>query len=294
MASSQKTDVRPEHQLYHEYTTEVDQTRTNVHYEQPPEFFLLITGGEWNVYSANLWDQGIEDDTASQQAKLDLIARLAGLAQGMRLIDVGCGWAGPLTYLCDTYGLTGTGLTLSPTQKGYAEQRIARRGTDATIVLSHWGDYTPPEQVDAIYTDEVIVHFFNLAGFFAKCHDWLKPGGVMINKELHLKHPRHAKLDRGGEFVSKIYGDTGNYRTLADETRLANDAGFDIERVHHIERHHYEKTIDHWLSNMHKHADQLKEMVGDQHYRDFRVYLRLARHIQRNVTLDVVVCRRFD
>ena len=64
--------------------------------------------------------------------------------------------------------------------------------------------------------------------------------------------------------------------------------------MHHIERRHYEMTIDHWLANMHKHADQLKEMVGDQHYRDFRVYLRLARHIQRNVTLDVVVCRRFD
>ena len=145
--------------------------------------------------------------------------------------------------------------------------------------------------MDAIYTDEVIVHFFNLGGFFTKCHDWLKPGGVMINKELHLKHPRHAKLERGGEFVSQIYGDTGNYRTLAEETRLANEAGFDIERVHHIERRHYETTIDHWLANMHKHADQLKEMVGDQHYRDFRVYLRLARHIQRNVTLDVVVCR---
>ena len=57
MASSQKTDIRPEHQLYHAYTTEVDQARTNVH-EQPPDFFLLITGGDWNVYSANLWDPG--------------------------------------------------------------------------------------------------------------------------------------------------------------------------------------------------------------------------------------------
>jgi cyclopropane-fatty-acyl-phospholipid synthase len=294
VATTQKTDVRPEHQLYHEYSTDVDQTRTNVHYEQPPEFFLLITGGDWNVYSANLWDPGTETDTQSQAAKLDLIARLAGLQKGMRLIDVGCGWAGPLTYLCETYGLTGTGLTLSPTQKKYAEGRIARHGVDAKIVLSHWEDYTPEEQVDAIYTDEVIVHFFNLGGFFQKSHDWLKPGGVMINKELHLKHPRHAKLERGGEFVSQIYGDTGNYRTLAEETKLANDAGFDIERVHHIERRHYEVTIDHWLANMHKHADQLKEMVGEQHYRDFRVYLRLARHIQRNVTLDVVVCRRFD
>jgi len=45
-------------------------------------------------------------------------------------------------------------------------------------------------------------------------------------------------FDRGGEFVSQIYGDTGILPDLAEETRLANDAGFDIERVHHIERRH--------------------------------------------------------
>jgi cyclopropane-fatty-acyl-phospholipid synthase len=292
VATSQKTDIRPEHQLYHSYTTEVDQARTNVHYEQPPDFFLLITGGEWNVYSANLWEPDTADDTASQEAKLDLIARLAGLKQGMRLLDVGCGWAGPLTYLTGTYGLSGVGLTLSPTQKGTAEERIARRGVDAKVVLTHWQDYQPEAQFDAIYTDEVIVHFYELGEFFSKCQAWLKPGGVMINKELHLKHPRHATLERGGEFVSQIYGDTGNYRTLAEELRLANEAGFDIERVHHIEQRHYESTIEHWLANMHKHSAQLKKMVGDQHYRDFRVYLRLASRLQRNVTLDVVVCRK--
>ena len=71
MATTQRNDVRPEHQLYHEYTTEVDQTRTNVHYEQPPEFFLLITGGDRNVYSANLWDPGTEDATAATSGWAD-------------------------------------------------------------------------------------------------------------------------------------------------------------------------------------------------------------------------------
>ncbi|TMC46258.1 MAG: hypothetical protein E6J20_21265, partial [Chloroflexi bacterium] len=93
------TSVIPEHQLYHAYSVEEDRHRTNVHYEQPAEFFTLITGGEWTVYSCNLWDEGTADDTASQEAKLELIARLAGLSPGMRLLDVGCGWAGPLTYL---------------------------------------------------------------------------------------------------------------------------------------------------------------------------------------------------
>ena len=289
-----RAGVVAEHQLYHAYSVDEDRTRTNVHYEQPPQFFTLITGGRWNVYSCNLWDDGVVDDTASQEAKLDLIAGLAGLRDGMRLLDVGCGWAGPLTYLCTRYGLHGVGLTLSPTQKQYAERRIAAEGADAEVVLAHWQEYAGPTPFDAVYTDEVIVHFNDLGGFFRRCHDLLAPGGVMVNKELHLKHPRHALLERGGEFVSEIYGDTGNYRTLAEELRLANSAGFDVERVEHIPQHHYDTTIDHWLANMREHREELQRMVGADHYRNFRTYLRLARRIQRNVSLDVVVCRRID
>lgn len=280
------------HQLYHAYSVAEDGERTNVHYEQPPEFFERITGGRWNVYSCNLWGEGVGDDTAAQEAKLDLVAGLAGLRSGMRLLDVGCGWGGPLTYLCTEYGLDGVGLTLSPTQRAAAESRIAREGARARVELVHWQEYRPRQRFDAVYTDEVIVHFTDLGGFFGHCHELLAPGGVMVNKELHLKHPRLATLERGGEFVSEIYGDTGNYRTLADELQLVNQAGFDVERVHHIERRHYEATLDRWLHNMHASRERLVELVGEAHYRAFRTYLKLARRIQRNMTLDVVVCRR--
>jgi len=82
-----------------------------------------------------------------------------------------------------------------------------------------------------------------------------------------------------------------------EETRLANDArGFDIETgAPQSSAAYYETTIDHWLANMPKHAGELKAMVGDQHYRDFRVYLRLARHIAAQC--DPAMwwsCRRFD
>jgi cyclopropane fatty-acyl-phospholipid synthase-like methyltransferase len=114
--TSEKAKPRPDHQLFHSYSVEEDRVRTNVHYEQPPEFFYLITGGEWNCYSCNLWD-GATTDTESQEAKLDQTAALAGLERGMRILDVGCGWAGPLAYLCQRYGVSGVGLTLSPSQK---------------------------------------------------------------------------------------------------------------------------------------------------------------------------------
>ena len=283
--------ANPQHQLYHAYSVQEDQERTNVHYEQPPEFFYLITGGRWNVYSCNLWDSPDEDDTTAQERKLDRTAELAGLKPGMRIIDVGCGWAGPLTYLCKKYDLEGVGLTLSPTQKRAADERIKREGVNARIEVCHWEEYNPLEKFDAVVTDEVIVHFNNLGGFFEKCWALLTDTGVMVNKELHLSHPRHALLERGGEFVSQIYGDTGNYRTLANELSLGYDAGFEMS-VHHIPREQYEVSIDHWLANMYKNQDRIKSLVGDEHYRNFRIYLKLARRIQRNTTLDYVVGRK--
>jgi cyclopropane-fatty-acyl-phospholipid synthase len=289
-----KKTIRAEHQLYHAYTVDEDRERTNVHYEHPAEFFLLITGGRWNVYSCNLWEPDTADDTEAQEAKLDLIADLAGLRAGMRLLDVGCGWGGPLTYLCKCRGLQGVGLTLSPSQKAIGDRRIAFHGVDAQVVIGHWQDYRDDRPFDVVYTDEVITHFNDLKGFFDRCYSLLRPEGVMINKELHLKHPRHALLRRGAEFVSALFGDTGNYRTLSEELRLANEAGFDVERVHHISRRYYDLTIEHWLSNMAANQERLTNLVGKQYYHDFRNYLRLARRAQRNVTLDAIVCRRVN
>jgi cyclopropane-fatty-acyl-phospholipid synthase len=291
MARTTSASPTPEHQLYHEYSVEEDQQRTNVHYEQPPEFFYLFTGGEWNVYSCNLWDTATTD-TESQEAKLDRTAELARLQPGMRILDVGCGWAGPLTYLCKKYGVTGVGLTLSPTQKQAADERIAQHGVDAEVKICHWQDYEDDQPFDAIVTDEVIVHFFDLGGFFKKCHQLLRPGGVMVNKELHHLHPRHAVLERGGEFISQIYGDTGNYRTLAEELELGYEAGFEMT-VHHIPRRNYESTIDHWQSNMYQHRERIKQLLGDEGYKNWRIYLKLARRVQKNMTLDYVVGRKF-
>ena len=290
--ASRTTTATPDHQLYHEYSVAEDQERTNVHYEQPPEFFYLFTGGEWNVYSCNLWDDA-KTDTESQEAKLDMTASLAGLKPGMRILDVGCGWAGPLTYLCNKYSVSGVGLTLSPTQKAAADERIARYGVDAQVKISHWQEYEDDQPFDAIVTDEVIVHFFDLGGFFKKCHQLLGPEGVMVNKELHLSHPRHAVLERGGEFVSKIYGDTGNYRLLSEELALANEAGFEVS-VHHLPRRHYEQTLDRWQANMYEHRARVKQLLGDEGYRNWRIYLKLARRIQKNMTLDYVVGRKFE
>ena len=290
-----KRRFAPTEELYQPYSTGEDQQRTNVHYERPVEFFYRITGGDWNVYSCNLWD-GATTDTESQEEKLDLLARLMDLRPGQRVLDIGCGWGGPLTYLSRAYGVQGVGLTLSPLQRRAAEARIACHEADVSIVERHWRDYQDERGFDAVFTDEVIVHFCDLGGFFSKVHDLLRPGGRMLNKELHFTHQRYGRMTRAMSFVNEIYGSTGNYRTLAEELRLANEAGFEVQTVHQIPRRHYQQTLERWLANMQAYRAELEAMADADYFRRFRTYLRIVRHVLsgRTMTMDAIVAHKLD
>ena len=280
--------------LYQYYPTDEDTKRINVHYEQPSRFFELITGGEWNVYSCNLWDKGAATETASQEAKLDMLAELMELKQGQRILDVGCGWGGPLVYLCKKYGLQGVGVTTSATQKRTAEERIARHGVDAHIVETHWRDFRTDLPFDAVYTDEVIVHFSDLDNYFKKVWSVLRDGGRMLNKELHFTHRKYSEVTRAMSLVNEIYGSTGNYRTLAQELTIAGDAGFEIEKIAQIPLSNYCRTLDYWLENMETYKGELEALVSPEYYRRFRTYLKIVRrsHTGHTMTLDVVVSHK--
>ena len=280
-------------QLYRPLSVEEDRQRTNSHYEQPVEFFYTLTGGDWNVYSANLWT-GAETQTQSQEQKLDLLAELMQLRAGMRILDVGCGWGGPLVYFSKKYGVRGVGLTLSSLQKQAADERIARHGADVNIVESHWKDYTDAEPFDVVYTDEVIVHFNDLGGYFTMVYGLLRDGGIMLNKELHFVHARHSEMTRAMSFINEIYGSTGNYRTLADELTLAGEAGFDVAAIRQMPLKEYQKTIDSWLANIKGQRARLEELVGRETFRRFQTYLQLCHHIHggTRMTLDLVVCTK--
>ena len=291
--SAQWTGPAAEQELFQSYSSQEDKERTNLHYEQPPEFFYAIVGGEWHTYSCNLWS-GATTDTESQEAKLDLLARLMELQPGQRVLEVGCGWGGPLVYLCKTYGVQGVGLTLSPTQKRYADKRIADYGVDAEVVECHWRDFHDERGFDVVFTDEILAHVTDLGGFFAKTHALLRPGGRVLNKELHFTHSRYKQLSRAATFIHEIYGLTGNYRTLGEELTLLDENNFAPQIVHQIPQEHYRKTAARWLANMYQHKEELQALVGAESYRRFRIYLKIVHKLftRRTMTIDVIVAAK--
>lgn len=271
---STPTDGR---KLYQTYDFDEETVRLAYHYEVDPEFFITITGGEWNTYSSCIWEDGFTM-TQAQEKKLDKYAELMQLKPGDRIMDVGCGWGGPLVYLCHKYGAIGHGITVSPMAIPVAEARAEKYGADVTFEVIHWQNLPEVETYQTIFTDEVIVHFEDLGGFFAKCHSMLTPGGMMVNKELHFTHSSHKDwADSLSQHINKVYAFTGNYRTLSEELRLLDENNFRIKNVYEIAMDHYRKTIDDgWLKNMRDHKERLLEVTTAEHYDDFRKYLKCS------------------
>ena len=175
-----------------------------------------------------------------------------------------------MVYLAKQWGVTGVGLEISPIQKQYAERRVREHGVQLSVHESHWRDFEDADLFDAVYTDEVIVHFHDVAGFFEKVKLLLKPGGLMLNKELHYTGSESKKITRGSVYINKIFGETGNYRTLHEELALLDHAGFTLEEIQQIPLLNYKKTVESWLANMRQHRQELERLVGADYYRRVR------------------------
>ncbi|BCD96971.1 SAM-dependent methyltransferase [Marinagarivorans cellulosilyticus] len=261
--------------LYQQYSLDEEINRIAYHYEVEPEFFRIVTGGEWNNYSCSMWEEGFTL-TQAQEKKLDEFARMMGLKKGMRILDVGCGWGGPLVYLCKKYGVEGHGITISPMAIPIAEERAKKHNVNATFEVVHWKNLRAQEQFDCVYSDEVVVHFNDLGGFFKKAHQLLKPGGMMVNKELHFRHSKHKHaMDKLSQHINKVYAYTGNYRTLSDELKLVDSNDFQLEEVLDIPISDYKKTISNcWLKQLNDNRSKLERMTNKKHVQDFKLYLK--------------------
>src|SRR6202021_4248413 len=98
-----------------------DATAISHHYDVSNRFYEWVLGPTM-AYTCACYPR--EDATLEQaQAnKFDLVARKLGLREGMRLLDVGCGWGGMGMHAAREYGVKAIGGTLSGEQALWAQQ----------------------------------------------------------------------------------------------------------------------------------------------------------------------------
>lgn len=113
------------------------------HYEVPAKFYDLCLGPR-KKYSSGLWPKKDTTFEESEVAMLEHYCQLAGVEDGMSIVDLGCGWGSLTLHLAERYpNAKITGISNSHSQREYILATAKKRGykvENITIVTCNVSD----------------------------------------------------------------------------------------------------------------------------------------------------------
>lgn len=179
----------------------VQQKKANEqHYEVPDEFYQMVLG-PCLKYSSCLFER--EDSTLDEAeiAMLELYCQRAELFDGMKLIDVGCGWGSVTLYMAGKYpNAQITAISNSHSQRQYILGVAEKRGyKNVTVFTGDIVSFDLPQetyygQADRVISIEMFEHMKNYQLLLKKISNWMKPSAKMfIHIFTHREVPGHYK-----------------------------------------------------------------------------------------------------
>jgi cyclopropane-fatty-acyl-phospholipid synthase len=245
------------------------QARRNIrtHYDLSNDLYRLFLDPSM-TYSAALFDRpGISLEEA-QKAKYERLARWAGIRQGDRVLEIGCGWGGFAEYAAGELGCSITGVTLSERQAAFARDRLQSRGlTD--LVDIRLTDYRDMQgSYDAIVSIEMLeaVGHRYLDSFFAVCDRVLRPGGRVALQTITIPDRVYDRYRRSNDWIRKYIFPGGHLPSLgAVQASMARRTAFVVDRLDNI-GDHYATTLRHWRRRFWIKIDAVRELGFDEEF----------------------------
>lgn len=256
------------------HTRRRDRQAISHHYDLSNAFYEFLLDPQM-AYSCAYWtaeDQTLEE---AQRNKLDLICRKLGLAPGMRLLDVGCGWAALLIHAAQHYGVTAVGVTLSAEQRDFGMRRVTELGLEDRIEI-RLQDYReiPDEPFDAVSSIEMGEHVGqdNYPVYAAQLQKLLLPHGRLLLQQMSRGAAGLNSAPGGGAFMESYVAPDMYMRPLGETLNFLEAAGLEVVDVHSL-REHYVWTVRPWLDTLQDNASEAIALVGEEQFRVWLLYL---------------------
>ena len=246
------------------------------HYDVSNDFYRLWLDRNL-IYSCAYFKTGSEDLDTAQGQKLEHICRKLLLKPGQRLLDIGCGWGGLLSWAATHHGVQGLGVTLSEQQFSLARKRIAEAGlaNSVEIRLQDYRDIPGHDAFDKVVSVGMYEHvgLVNLPLYFAHIVRLLKPGGAVLNHGITLgSADGRAKGPPGGEFIESHVFPGGELPHLSRVVREVAASGLELVDAEDL-RPHYALTLKHWVRRLEARAAEATFVTSPEHYRIWRIYM---------------------
>ncbi|MBB2997796.1 cyclopropane-fatty-acyl-phospholipid synthase [Paraburkholderia tropica] len=280
---------------YFTHSKTTDKRAIQYHYDVSNDFYKLWLD-ENMVYSCAYFENGDEDLATAQLKKIDHILTKIQLQPGQTLLDIGCGWGALVLRAAQMFGARCVGVTLSQNQFDLATQRVKDAGLQDRIEirLQDYRDVTG--QFDRITSVGMFEHVGrkNLPGYFTKVRELLADDGVAMNHGITSSDAESGETALGGgEFIDRYVFPDGELPHIGLALEAAQRGGLEAVDVESLRRH-YAHTLDLWADNFEARAQEAKQLVDDEKFRIWRVYLAGCAYAfeHDDVSIYQIVCRK--
>ena len=141
----------------------------------------------------------------AQIAKYDRLCRQLKLVPGEHVLEIGGGWGGFSLYAAKHYGVRITTVTISEQQFKYAFDLFQNAGLAGRVEIKLMDYRRLTGQFDKIVSIEMLeaVGDAYLETYFAKCHEVLKPGGLLALQMITCPDSRYDSLRKNVDWIQK-------------------------------------------------------------------------------------------